>query len=383
MPSITSPSAAPLATGRGPAPAPVPPPRWKKVLYERQPFDDNYVDERAFMQELRTNTNLRSLRLDDMIRDSLVILQHMALAVVFAVLFGSCNTESVDPWQVVALDVFLLLLYFVAYVSLRPSAFTLRNLVELAEMCALFVIVILLLAPIFRTLTKSYTDDTIWALAITLCFVHLVFADYDYMNGAGDHAFQTDASDACPTPPRSFAHDTPATLHHRVPSMVSGAASQGFSPRHVTSEPEVSAMADQDSASVPYKHNLSMNAGIISSALLASRLNDIYFTAALIVFGIIVFSLSPDMRRRIRLMSREAHSALTFALCGIAIGCLLLTRVGLAAAFAGSLIAVGFVLPWFFVRVQASQFKVQISGPWDEAAPQNSAAAAEWANSVG
>ena len=40
------------------------------------------------------------------------------------------------------------------------------------------------MAPVLRTLTVSYSDDTIYALAVTLSFLHLAFHDYSYANTA-------------------------------------------------------------------------------------------------------------------------------------------------------------------------------------------------------
>lgn len=43
------------------------------------------------------------------------------------------------------------------------------------------------MAPVLRTLTVSYSDDTIYALAVTLSFLHLAFHDYSYANTASGH----------------------------------------------------------------------------------------------------------------------------------------------------------------------------------------------------
>lgn len=41
-----------------------------------------------------------------------------------------------------------------------------------------------------RTLTVSYSDDTIYALAVTLSFLHLAFHDYSYANTTASGHFQ-------------------------------------------------------------------------------------------------------------------------------------------------------------------------------------------------
>lgn len=125
-----------------------------------------------------------------------------------------------------------------------------------------------------------------------------------------------------------------------------------------------------------------MNAAVVWTVLLASRLGDPRFTAVLLLFGIECFSLSPFIRRALRETSVEVHSGFSLALFGIALGCLVVTRVTLALGFVVAVIVVAVVLPVSFVRVQDGRFKSQIRGPWDEAVPQNSAAAKEWANTV-
>lgn len=40
------------------------------------------------------------------------------------------------------------------------------------------------MAPVLRTLTVSYSTDTIYALAISCGFLHLAFHDYSFANTA-------------------------------------------------------------------------------------------------------------------------------------------------------------------------------------------------------
>ncbi len=55
------------------APAAVP---WRKVLYERQPFPDNYVDQR-FLEELRRNIRVRQYRYWAVVRETGLIAQQV------------------------------------------------------------------------------------------------------------------------------------------------------------------------------------------------------------------------------------------------------------------------------------------------------------------
>lgn len=54
----------------------------------------------------------------------------------------------------------------------------------------LFCATLSILSPVLRTLTKSYADDTISALASFLAFLHIVSHDYNYVNsGIGRYVF--------------------------------------------------------------------------------------------------------------------------------------------------------------------------------------------------
>ena len=48
--------------------------------------------------------------------------------------------------------------------------------------CLLFCATLSLVSPVLQTLTKSYANDTIWALATSLGLLHLVTHDYNYVN---------------------------------------------------------------------------------------------------------------------------------------------------------------------------------------------------------
>jgi phosphatidylinositol glycan class C protein len=290
-------------------------PVWRKVLYEKQPFEDNYVDS-AFMQHLRTNENLHTAEFRQILRATFAILQQINLAVLFTVIYAASLQGVISPFTLVIIDVVLMFVALVGYVAITNGSFSFSTLFEPAKKTFTVTGVLLLLSPVFHTLTRSFTDDTIWALSILLGFIHVVCADYDYLNAQ----------------------------------------------------------------SADYTHNLSMNAAIVAVTLLASRVANPVAAAAVIGVGILVFTLSPIMRHHIRLASVEAHESSSLILCGIAIGCLVQMHPIVAGVFVLVVLVLTVAMPLFFVRVQSGRYKIQIQGPWDEAKPRNSAAAAEWAN---
>lgn len=317
----------------GPQPNPV---EWKRTLYERQPFEDNYVDPIRFLQEVKKNANVCTYCYSDVVIDTFVVIQQLSIVVVFANMFVAIMHNQVALGSIVVVDLVAGggAIAFFAVVSNQhregPSVGNLPKgkraddfpgqaggadvLWDTLRQCGVITAAVLLLSPIYQTLTVSYTDDTIWALTMTSLAIHILMADYNYLNG------------------------------------YASAVKQG----------------------------VSMNAAIFASILLASRIPSAAFASALIGFGTICFLLSPPLRHYLKVRSLIGHVGITFLMCGVALGCL--TDVPLLAfTFVVGLFLTSGAVPWFFVTMQ-HRFKFQINGPWDEAKPQNSAAAAEWAN---
>ena len=314
---------------------------WKRTLYERQPFEDNYVDPVRFLQEVKKNANICTYCYSDVVVDTFVVIQQLSIVVVFANMFVAIMRNQVALGSIVVVDLVAgggAIAFFAAVSFQRrdgasaPISEPKRQRVlpgdvlpanpaggaevlwDTLRQCGVITAAILLLSPIYQTLTVSYTDDTIWALTMTSLSIHVMMADYNYLNGYASTV----------------------------------------------------------------KQGISINAAIFASILLASRIPSAAFASALIGFGTICFILSPPIRHYLKVRSLIGHVGITFLMCGVALGCL--TDVPLlAAAFLMALLLTSCIVPWFFVSMQ-HRFKFQINGPWDEAKPQNSAAAAEWAN---
>lgn len=326
-PTSTPPTALPLVTPANHVQGhPSGPVVWKKGLYERQPFEDNYVDPVNFLQELKKNSNVKAYQYSDIVKDTFVIVQQISFIVVFVYMFAQIVSDKIALSTMFAIDITILVGGAICYALLRQelqgagaaagaaAAPDLMTMMQYGQQAILFSSVVVLLSPIFQTLTVSYTDDTIWALGITAMFMHLLLTDYAYLNAV----------------------------------------------------------------KAKYEQGVGVNAATFGSILLASRIQSPLYGAALIGFGILCFNLSPIPRHFLKSFSVMAHVGATFLLCGVTMGCLLQVPL-LAALFGFCVVAICFVVPWCFVKLQ-SRYKNQINGPWDEAKPQNSLAAAEWAN---
>lgn len=289
-------------------------PEWRRALYERQPFEDNYVDPVQFLQEMRKNENVATYHFSDVVEDTFVVVQQLSIVVIFVNMFVSIVRHQVALGSIVIVDIgaVLIALLFYGLTSGRNGRWL--GIVDACRQSFVLVALLLLLSPIFQTLTVTYTDDTIWALTIIALTVNVLGTDYSYLNG------------------------------------------------HVTQ----------------YSHNVSTNAALFACAMFASRIPSPAFASALLGFGTLCFVLSPSIRHTVKRRSKAGHVGITFLLCGVAFGCLSDVPL-LAGLFVGLIFTISFAVPWFFVSLQL-RFKYQINGPWDEACPQNSAAAREWAN---
>lgn len=70
----------------GPDSAPGPAVPWQKVLWERQPFPDNYVDQR-FLEELRRNEGIRQYRYWAVVKEAGFVGQQLSCVAIFITLW--------------------------------------------------------------------------------------------------------------------------------------------------------------------------------------------------------------------------------------------------------------------------------------------------------
>ena len=80
----------------GPDIAPGPAVPWRKVLWERQPFPDNYVDER-FLEELRRNEGIRQYRYWAVVKEAVLVGQQLSCVAIFITLWLYMEQVWNDP----------------------------------------------------------------------------------------------------------------------------------------------------------------------------------------------------------------------------------------------------------------------------------------------
>lgn len=58
--------------------------RWQKVMFVRQPYADNHVDE-TFLASLVTNANVQPYQFWHMVRSTMVVIQQISVMAIFFV----------------------------------------------------------------------------------------------------------------------------------------------------------------------------------------------------------------------------------------------------------------------------------------------------------
>lgn len=75
---------------------------WKKLLWVKQAYPDNYTDEFQFLSHLQRNPSLRPYEFWPLVADSTIIVQHVASVIIFVCCFVGIFQERVSPVAVVS-----------------------------------------------------------------------------------------------------------------------------------------------------------------------------------------------------------------------------------------------------------------------------------------
>lgn len=285
-----------------------PKPPWRKVLYERQPYEDNYVDA-SFLSAITTSPP-ESLDLSFLVLDALVATQQLSIVAIFGCVFMLLLRGTVSLAAVLVTEGASLVVGFWLHARLGsatvPSTSRTRahqkGHFQTVRLVLLFGGVLLALSPMLRTLTTTWSNDTICAVTVCLFFSHLVSHDYSAANEGG-------------------AESRLGTL--------------------------------------------SFNLAIFGSELLASRLPDAAHVFALMTLAVALFALFPELRRRVRGRSVRLHIALACGLLLTAATAVALLSRTIAIVYALACLLVSFLGPLGLMYMQC--YKRDFRGPWDEA----------------
>lgn len=296
---------------------------WRKVLWEPQPYPDNYVDDH-FLEELRRNEGIRQYRYWAVVKEAGFVGQQMSSVAIFLTLwlymeqvrpcvlwyFGSsafrvncvfCSLFKglLAPGTLLWSSLVCALLGYGLHQVLTPQtelcSHPRTHLADL-QSAAIFLSFTFGFSPVLKTLTESVSTDTVYAMSAVMLLAHLVAFPY-----------------AQPSPPGS----------------------------------------------------LSLNAALFASVCLASRLPGSLHTFAMLSCALLVFALWPCLLQRLRENAPGHFPGACVGVCIGGVGGLGSQSVGGALLLFLALASVTFLCPLLLVRLQ--RHKDNIHGPWDEA----------------
>jgi phosphatidylinositol glycan class C protein len=295
-----------------------PRPRWKKLLYLKQPYPDNYTDQ-SFLSQLKRNSTVAKYSPRKLVEDFSLILFHISSLLLVVLMFAGIYLHG---WNLMVPTLIISILSVFGYivvqqieeyskVKIQPKV---KSDVFIAEETSniksfvLIIFVLLVLSPVLKSLTKSTSSDSIWALSFLLCLSSTVFHDY--------------------------AMNISIT-----------------------------------SSDLRYKPILSTNVSMSNAIVLASRL-----TSNSQVFFFLLFSIQANILlpyfdvciRRFNLVT--VHQIVFFALFQT-VTCLVYMLVGLKFVMFWIFCAFGIIIgmPAYFLFLQ--RYKNELQGPWDIAKP--------------
>jgi hypothetical protein len=178
--------------------------RWRKILYEPQPFADNYCDEK-FLEALRTNGAHRSFKNGDRVgfavtavtytyttavHGALVFVHQLSLFTLYVTLHAHVHTQRIHAAHLLTVTAVCAAVIYGAFGNTRES--TTANIASRAcavrasyesvmsdvRRCSTYVLWCWAVTPMVRTLTRTISTDTIYAMVTLMGCVHLACTDY-------------------------------------------------------------------------------------------------------------------------------------------------------------------------------------------------------------
>ncbi|KDP23903.1 hypothetical protein JCGZ_27103 [Jatropha curcas] len=155
-----------------------PHPKWRKVAYGgMQPgFDDNHTDD-SFLEDMVMNASVVKRDLLKVIQDSVSISQYLCIVALVGLVWTYTLQSILNESSLLLLDVGLLGSGFLVLLLTREML-SLNLLFHYILNISFFTTGLYVLAPIYHTLTRSISSDSIWAVAVSLIILHLFLHDY-------------------------------------------------------------------------------------------------------------------------------------------------------------------------------------------------------------
>ncbi|KAG7372590.1 phosphatidylinositol N-acetylglucosaminyltransferase [Nitzschia inconspicua] len=195
---------------------------------------------------------------------------------------------------------------------------------------ALMAILLRLLSAVLKTLTASYSSDTVYALSIGTSFLHLLACNYSYANGWNDEDDDDD--------------------------------DEKTNNKETTTELTSGDRLKKSKRPLFKGGTISLTSIFFATALLASRLQHNITVYIFVCFSVVLFALYPAARHLVAASNSTFVPVSITGILTVALLLLLEDRIEIALVVT-TLFLIVFVVPLWKHHLQ--QHKVLLRGPWD------------------
>jgi phosphatidylinositol glycan class C protein len=286
---------------------------WKKLLYLAQPYPDNYTDP-CFLSQIKRNTTVAKYSYWHLVDHFSLIVLHLATIVLVELTFIGIYDRGWDPVVPVVIAAAGVLVGMVAWdrVTGQKTALFAQNSPKpkvdqwtTLRSALVVVLIVLVLSPVLKSLTRSTSSDSIWALSLILCLFNMLCHDY------------------------------------------------AMDPHLAPYRPILST-------------NLSLLNALVLASRLSSSLHVFCFVVFAAVINILVPLYDVGIRRRNP--ASPLHKIVLFVFCSaVCVATTYLFGPGLVLVWLVTMAGIALMLPAYFLWVQ--QYKNELQGPWDPAKP--------------
>ncbi|QPG73011.1 hypothetical protein FOA43_000315 [Brettanomyces nanus] len=335
---------------------------WKKLLWVKQDYDDDYTDS-SFLSQLKRNSTVVNYSYWKLFRDFSLVNLHLSVIMCVILVFYGMYMLRWDPVRPIILSSALTLLGFIVYVvtlKIRRNKELIRlqhwkilqltssresgsaaahldlekyitepaspGLISAFKSSMLILLHLLTLSPVLKSLTNSSASDSIWAISAWLCLLNVLFNDY----------------------------------------VIDFPQKQRF--------PELGAVATTANAApvlpkIGSHSNMSKNIALSNAIVLASRLNSNLSAFCFILFSIELCGLFPifnNFTRRCQFWVFHWLQVGTIVF-GVSYAMYRIFGTGWCICWLSLHLLIVVVGPLYFIALQ--KYKDELQGPWDPAHP--------------
>ena len=268
---------------------------WRKILYENQPYSDNHLDNKRFLDGLHYNYKPQTKPFLLYFINSTMIIQQFTIVVMFFIIYKLLLMNKLSSIGLFIFNIISALLGISInyYIEDKTKYQKYNNVYEyiIPRIRSLFIFIVCLRtsAPILKILTSSFSDDTVYAIVLTLATAHLVFFDYSFYNiSSADNINTINLTSSSST-------ISSILLINNSYNNTNASTSTNTSNNNISFSGGI----------------LSLNASLFASIVLISRLQDMSAIIAFCILSILFFFMLPRLVQAIKRKSIYLHILFT------------------------------------------------------------------------